>query len=97
MKELQVSTEEEIDLMIKYLGPESSKHANSIKIFNVNNPTRGLQRVWERLDEGYGSPEMVEFALKQKLSNLPRLTNKDNKRIYELCDIFFRSRSCERR
>lgn len=55
--------------MIKYLGPESSKHANSIKISNVNNPTRGLQRVLERLDEGYGSPEMVEFALKQKLSN----------------------------
>lgn len=30
---------------------------------------------------------MVEFALKQKLSNLPKLTNKDNKRLYELCDI----------
>lgn len=73
--------------MIKYLGPESSKHANSIKISNVNNPTRGLQRVWQRLHEGYGSPEMVEFALKQKLSNLPRLTNKENKRLYELCDI----------
>lgn len=57
------------------------------KFSNVNNPTRALQRVWQRLDEGYGSPEMVEFALKQKLSNLPRLTNKDNKRLYELCDI----------
>lgn len=57
------------------------------KFSNVNNPTRGLQRVWQRLDEGYGSPEMVEFALKQKLSILPRLTNKDNKRLYELCDI----------
>lgn len=81
IKGLQVSTEEEIDLMIKYLVPESLKHANSIKISNVNNPTRGLQRVWQRLDERYGSPEMVEFALKQKLSNLPKLTNKDNKRL----------------
>lgn len=77
-KELQVFTEEEIYLMIKYLGPESSKHAYSINIFNVNNPTRGLQRVWQLLDERYGSPEMVEFALKQKMSNLPRLKNKDN-------------------
>lgn len=34
MMELKVSTEEETDLMIKYLGPESSKHANSIKISN---------------------------------------------------------------
>lgn len=87
MKELKVSTEEEIYLMIKYLGPESSKHANSIKISNVNNPTRGLKRVWQRLDERYGSPEMMELALKQKLFSLPKLTNKDNKSLYELCDI----------
>lgn len=33
---------------------------------NVNNPTRGLQRVWQRLGKRYGSPEMVESALKQK-------------------------------
>lgn len=76
-----------IDSIIKYLGPESSKHANGIKISNVNKPIRGKQSVWQRLDEGYGSPEIVEFALKQKMSNFKRLTNKDNKRLYELCDI----------
>lgn len=86
MKKRKVSTEE-IDLLIKYLGHESSKHANSIKIFNVNNPTRWLQRVCQRLDERYGSSEMVEIAIKQKLSTLQRLTNNDSNRLHELCDI----------
>ncbi|XP_055998870.1 uncharacterized protein LOC130047575 [Ostrea edulis] len=30
---------------------------------------------------------MVESALKQKLANIPKLTDKDNKRLYELCDV----------
>lgn len=38
VRELSVSTEEEVDLLIKYLGPESSKQANNIKIANFSNP-----------------------------------------------------------
>ncbi|XP_062592960.1 uncharacterized protein LOC134254474 [Saccostrea cucullata] len=87
MRELDVSTEEEVDLLIKYLGPESSKHANSIKTANFSNPAKGLSRIWERLNDRYGSPEMVEFALKQKLANVPKLTNKDNKKLFELSDF----------
>ena len=30
---------------------------------------------------------MVESALKQKLANFPKLTNKDNRKLYELSDI----------
>ncbi|XP_071151786.1 merlin-like [Mytilus edulis] len=40
--ELQVSDSEQIDLLIKWLGPESGKHAMSIRASNANNPTRGL-------------------------------------------------------
>ena len=78
MQELQVSTDEEIDLLINFLGPESSRQANSIKTANFGDPRKGLSRIWERLTNRYGSPEMVEFALKQKLANVPKLTNKDN-------------------
>ena len=44
-------------------------------------------RIWERLDERYGCPEMVENTLKTKLANFPKLTNKDTKKLYELTDI----------
>lgn len=87
VRELSVSTEEEVDLLIKYLGPESSKQANNIKIANFSNPGSGLSRIWERLNDRYGSPEMVEFALKQKLANVPKLTNKDYRKLFELSDI----------
>jgi hypothetical protein len=71
-KELDVSTDEEIDLLIKFLSPESSRHANSIKTANYHNPDRCCHRIWERLNDKYGSQEMVKSALKQKLLSISR-------------------------
>ncbi|XP_076084371.1 uncharacterized protein LOC143055113, partial [Mytilus galloprovincialis] len=85
--ELQVSDSEQIDLLIKWLGPESAKHAISIRASNANNPTIGIQRLWKRLDKRYGAPEMLEASLRSKLDKFPTLTNKDNARLYELSDI----------
>ena len=72
---------------MKWLGDESSKHAISIRAANANNPERGIMRIWERLDERYGSPEVVEFGLKAKLQTFPRLTAKDNSKLNDLTDI----------
>jgi hypothetical protein len=55
VEDLQVSDAEQIDLLVKWLGTESSPHAVSIRSSNAGNPKRGLQRLWERLDERYGS------------------------------------------
>jgi hypothetical protein len=51
MEDLQVSDAEQIDLLVKWLGTESSPHAVNIRSSNAGNPKRGLQRLWERLDE----------------------------------------------
>jgi hypothetical protein len=85
--ELKVTPDEEFDLLLKWLGPESSKHAISIRAATMKDPTNGLVRLWARLDERYGSPEMVEAALKVKLSRFPKLSNKDNIKLYELSDV----------
>lgn len=87
MCELGVTAAEELDLLVKNLGPESSKYALSIRASNARNPDQGVRRLWERLDERYGSPEMVEAGLKHKLENFRPLTNKDNIRFYDLTDI----------
>ena len=86
-QELGVTPFEEVDLLLKYLGPESTKFASSIRTANVAYPERGLRRIWERLDERYGSPELVESALKAKLERFPRLMPKDSKQLYDLADI----------
>lgn len=87
MNELSVDAAEEIELLIKWLGPISSTYARSIKISNVNNPVIGLERLWERLDDRYGCPELIEEALKRKLDRFPKLSKKDYKKLYELTDI----------
>ena len=87
MSELNVSPTEEMDLLIKWLGPESSKKAVSLRSANASNPQRGLERIWERLEDRYSSPEMVQALLHRKLASFPKLSNKDNRSLYDLADI----------
>lgn len=43
--------------------------------------------MWQRLEETYGSPEVIEHALLQKLENFPRISNKDSQHLRELGDL----------
>ncbi|MES9882937.1 MAG: hypothetical protein ABW185_18875 [Sedimenticola sp.] len=87
MTELRVSPSEELDLLVKWLGNESTKYAISIRASNANNPEVALHRLWERMNDRYGCPEMVEDSLKRKLTNFPKLTNRDYLKLYELSDL----------
>ncbi|XP_061170421.1 uncharacterized protein LOC133179742 [Saccostrea echinata] len=86
MRELGVNPNEEIDLLVKWLGPDSQKHALTLKMANISNPERGLHRIWNRLEERFGAAEMVESALKEKLNSFPRIT-KNYKMLYDLADV----------
>ena len=85
--EAKVSDSQQLNLLVKWLGVESTKQAESIRRSNADNPTECLMLLWNRLDTRYGSPEMVEASLKARLTNFPKLTNKDNIRLYELSDL----------
>ena len=87
VRELDLLPEEELDLLIKYLGPQSRKWATSLRSSNIHNSDLGLCRIWERLDDRFAPPEVIEASIKKKLSEFPKLTNKDNKKLYDLCDI----------
>ncbi|XP_014677161.1 PREDICTED: uncharacterized protein LOC106817025 [Priapulus caudatus] len=87
MRELDVTSVEEIDLLVKWTSNEVQKDVLSLKAANADDPGKGLRQIWERLGERYGSPEMVEASLKRRLESFPRLTNKEPKRLYELSDI----------
>ena len=88
IEELGVGCREELDLLSKYLGPQSVAQANSLRNANVNNPSMAVLRIWERLEERYGRPEMIDTALRNKVTRFPKITHaKDNCRLYELADI----------
>ena len=78
-----------MDLLIKHLGPESRKQATSTKAANPRNPVRALERIWDRLDERYGAPEMVMAALQQRLATFPKISpgTRDAPKLYELADL----------
>lgn len=73
--------------MTKWLGPESSEQAKRIRSVHILHPKSGLDMLWQRLEESYGAPEMVEHALLKKLEDFPRLSNKDSHKLRELGDI----------
>ncbi|XP_071139321.1 uncharacterized protein [Mytilus edulis] len=87
VKEIDADSSEEIDLLLKWTGPSSKTQVQSIKAANTNNPSRALKLIWERLNERYGSPELIDSALKTKLAAFPRITNKDYFKLYDLSDI----------
>lgn len=85
--ELGLSALEEINLLVKWLGPESSQQAQRIKAVSIHKPTVGLTMIWSRLEECYGSPEAIERALFGKLENFPKLSNKEYHKLRELGDL----------
>ena len=64
-KGLGLTASEELDLMTKWLGKESSQHVKRIRSVCINNLDAALKRAWERLKECYASSEVLESALFQ--------------------------------
>jgi hypothetical protein len=93
MADLSVNPSGETDLLLKWSGPESQRHVQSIKTANARSPEKGLERIWERLDERYGAPEMILASMRQRLESFFKLTTKDTKKLYELSDLVFKIES----
>jgi len=87
VKDMDLSASETLDLLIKWLGTESRKHAISLKSSCVDNAEKAVKLLWQRLDERYGSVESVFSALTAKLQAFPKITQKDSSKLYDLSDI----------
>ena len=84
---LGLTASEELDLMTKWLGKESSQHVRRIRSVHIDNPDTALKKAWERLKECYASPEVLESALFRKLDNFPRISSRDHIKLRELGDL----------
>lgn len=76
-----------MDVLLKWLGPESKKFTRSIRGSNISDPDKGLSRIWKCLDDCYGRPEMNEYTLRNKLNRLPKISMKNPKMLYDLLDF----------
>ncbi|XP_067250257.1 uncharacterized protein [Chanodichthys erythropterus] len=92
---LDLKPSEELDLLIQWLGPDSTEQARRIRSVHINHPDIGLGMVWSRLEECYGSAEAIEAALFNKLERFPKLSNKDPLRLRELGDLLLELRAAK--
>ncbi|KAI7808136.1 hypothetical protein IRJ41_016509 [Triplophysa rosa] len=84
---LGLTATEELDLMTKWLGRESSNHVKRQRSVYITNPFIALMKVWERLQECYAAPEIIEKALFERLDNFPRVSGKEQVKLRELPDL----------
>ena len=43
--------------------------------------------IWQRLEDCYGCPEVIDHALLKRLEDFPRISNKDPRQLKELGDL----------
>ncbi|XP_039863534.1 uncharacterized protein LOC120718871 [Simochromis diagramma] len=84
---LNLSPSEQLDLLVKWLGKDSAEHARRIRSVYANQPANGLRAMWDRLNECYGAPEVIEGAFLKRLDNFPKIPNRDGRKLRELGDL----------
>ncbi len=85
--EAPLTATQELDLMTKWLGRESSEQVRRIRSVHVNDANVALHKAWERLRDCYAAPEIIEQSLFQRLDSFPRISAKDHTKLRELGDL----------
>ncbi|XP_063733027.1 uncharacterized protein LOC134860115 [Eleginops maclovinus] len=84
---LGLTATEELDLMTRWLGKESSNQVKRLRAVHIASPQIALGKAWERLQECYAAPEVIEKALFTRLDAFPRVSAKENLKLRELADL----------
>uniref|UniRef100_A0A8W8P6S9 Uncharacterized protein n=1 Tax=Magallana gigas TaxID=29159 RepID=A0A8W8P6S9_MAGGI len=85
--EVQASPLEHLDLLVRWLGPDSTRQVKSIRSANVQDQEKALKLALERLDTRFGSPEIIQHTLQQWILDFPKLQNHQRKEFFDLADL----------
>jgi hypothetical protein len=85
-REMDLTSTEEVDLLLRYLGPDSKRQATSIRIANSHDDCGALEKIWSRLDQRFGAPEQVAESLRIRVELFPKITA-DKSKLYDLSDL----------
>lgn len=87
VSEICCSPLEEITLLTNCTNKNSEAHRliMSLKASYANDPKLCLVNIWKRMDERFGSPELLESSLKSRLQAFTNFT--DPKKLYDLHDL----------
>ena len=83
-EDLELTAAQELNLVMKWLGENSSKIAAPLRAIHIDTPHIGLRVVWEALEKKYGTAEVIEDNLMAKLDRFPRFNSKDRDKLQQL-------------
>lgn len=66
-----------------------------IRVIHSNNSSAGVNMVWQRLEETYGSPVAVEHSL--LIEKFPRIKNRDDVGLREFRDLLLELENAKER
>lgn len=78
VNELELNSREEFDLLTKWLRPQSTEPAKMMRAAHARDTAAGLHMAWQRLEDSYGSPEVIKHALFKRIEDFPKMSNRDN-------------------
>ncbi|KAM4017426.1 uncharacterized protein ACNLHF_007053 [Anomaloglossus baeobatrachus] len=84
---LNFTAEQELDLLIKWLGPGSTNRIKSLRTVYVGQAEAGLAAAWQRLERTFGSAEAIEKALFKRLQDIPKINLKEVHKLQDLSDL----------
>lgn len=84
---LDLTPSEEMDLLLKWLGKESGENVEQIRAIHINHPEAGLAMIWDRLEQIFGSAEVIEDALFRRIDAFPKIANRDYSKLTQLSDL----------
>ncbi|KAM4048593.1 LOW QUALITY PROTEIN: uncharacterized protein ACNLHF_011392 [Anomaloglossus baeobatrachus] len=84
---LNFTAEQELDLLIKWLGPGSTNRIKSLRTVYVGQAEAGLAAAWQRLEHTFGSAEAIEKALFKRLQDIPKINLKEVHKLQDLSDL----------
>ncbi len=92
---LNLTASEEMDLLVKWLGKESAEHAKRMRSVHINQPSKGLDMIWTRLEECYGAPEVIERALFRRVESFLTISSRDYSKLHELSNLLMEIESAK--
>jgi hypothetical protein len=87
LKDIDITPQEELSLLTEYTSKESRKLVQKLRNAYIQNPAKGVEEIWRKLGERFGSDVVLTKAYLDKIGAFPKVGYRDNKKLQELGDL----------
>ena len=83
IEEIGANVTEELDHLTRWLGPTSKQQASNLQIANFHDEHEAKRKIWQRLEERYGAPELITESIRIRIEKFPKVRVEDCDKLFE--------------